>query len=70
MRTCCRSLDTFQIPFKSDELAVLICNSNVRHELSSSQYPVRRAQCTRALQLMGLGSYREAGMANLKGESP
>lgn len=60
-------METFQIPFQSGDLAVLICNSNVRHELSDSQYPVRRAQCAKALQLMGLGSYRDADITSLKG---
>ncbi|XP_055390172.1 galactokinase-like [Condylostylus longicornis] len=55
----CRSLETFQIPFETNDLAILICNSNVRHELSDSEYPTRRNQCAKALNLMGLKSYRE-----------
>lgn len=47
---------------------MLICNSNVRHELSSSQYPLRRAQCTEALRLMGLDSYKDATLSNLDGK--
>lgn len=58
---------TFQVPFEIEDLAVLICNSNVRHELSDSQYPLRRAQCTEALRLMGLSSYRDAKLSNLEG---
>uniref|UniRef100_A0A8D8B5J9 Galactokinase n=5 Tax=Culex pipiens TaxID=7175 RepID=A0A8D8B5J9_CULPI len=56
----CRNLTVQQIPFEAEGLAVLICNSNVKHELSSSEYPLRRKQCQQALQLMGLKSYREA----------
>lgn len=56
------------IPFDADDLMVLICNSNVKHELSSSEYPTRRKQCNEALELMGLKSYREANLSNLKGE--
>lgn len=56
----CRSLTIQQIPFEAAGLAVLICNSNVKHELSSSEYPLRRKQCQQALQLMGLKSYRDA----------
>lgn len=63
-----RNLETFQIPFESDDLAVLICNSNVRHELSNSEYPLRRAQCAEALRLMGLDSYKGATLANLEGK--
>ncbi|XP_065363908.1 galactokinase-like [Calliphora vicina] len=65
----CRSLETFQIPFVAGEkdLVVLICNSDVRHELSDSEYPTRRKQCLEALKLMGLKSYRDATEANLSG---
>lgn len=47
---------------------MLICNSNVKHELSSSEYPTRRKQCNEALKLMGLKSYREANLSDLQGE--
>lgn len=56
----CRNLSTQQIPFEATGLAVLVCNSGVKHELSSSEYPVRRKQCQQSLQLMGLKSYRDA----------
>lgn len=56
----CQSLDTTLLPFKSSTVATLICNSNVKHELSSSEYPTRRLQCNQALSLMGLKSYRDA----------
>lgn len=64
-----RTLDTFQIPFEmGDDLAVLVCNSNVRHELSHSEYPTRRKQCAQALKLMGLNSYRDATIKSLDGK--
>uniref|UniRef100_A0AAG5CNN5 Galactokinase n=1 Tax=Anopheles atroparvus TaxID=41427 RepID=A0AAG5CNN5_ANOAO len=62
----CRILATEPIPFQAPHLAVLICNSNVKHELSSSEYPVRRKQCQQALELMGLDSYRDATLDHLK----
>lgn len=58
-------MEIFQIPFKNTDLSILICNSNVRHELSSSEYPIRREQCKKALELMGLKSYRDASQVNL-----
>lgn len=61
----CRNLATEPIPFRAPELAVLICNSSVKHELSSSEYPVRRKQCQDALELMGLESYRDATLDHL-----
>lgn len=62
-----RYLTTELIPFEVAGLAVLICNSNVKHELSSSEYPVRRKQCQQALELMGLKSYRDATEKSLEG---
>lgn len=62
-----RNLQTTQIPFETSDLAVLICNSNVRHELSASEYPTRRKQCGEALKLMGLKNYRDAKEENLSG---
>lgn len=65
----CRTLDTFQIPFEiGDDLAVLISNSNVRHELSHSEYPTRRNQCAQALELMRLNSYKDATIKSLDGK--
>lgn len=52
----------------TEDFAVLICNSNVRHELSDSEYPTRRKQCAEALKLMNLESYRDAKMENLSGK--
>lgn len=63
-----RLLTAEHIPFDTDDLVVLICNSNVKHELSSSEYPTRRKQCNEALKLMGLKSYRDANSSHLKGE--
>ncbi|XP_055325074.1 galactokinase-like [Sitodiplosis mosellana] len=62
----CQTLDIFQIPFEmGDDLAVLICNSNVRHELSHSEYPTRRNQCAQALELLRLNSYKDATIKSL-----
>lgn len=63
-----RSLTAQHIPFDSEDLLVLIANSNVKHELSSSEYPTRRKQCNEALKLMGLKSYRDAKLSHLRGE--
>lgn len=54
----CQFQTATRIPFKAPDLAVLIINSNVKHELSSSQYSVRREECARALEDIGWSSYR------------
>lgn len=59
-------MEVSQIPFHSNELAFLICNSNVKHELSSSEYPTRHYQCNKALQLLGLENYRDATINDLQ----
>ncbi|HVG35097.1 MAG TPA: galactokinase, partial [Pyrinomonadaceae bacterium] len=41
----CRSLQTTQIPFETSETALVICDTQVKHELSSSEYNTRRAEC-------------------------
>ena len=48
----CRSLEAKQIPFASDDAAVVICNSNVKHELASSEYNTRRAECEKGVEIL------------------
>lgn len=48
----CRSLEARQIPFVSDELAVVICDTNVKHELSSSEYNERRRECEEGVEIL------------------
>lgn len=62
----CRSLKGELVPLDSDEVAVLIINSNVRHELSASEYPLRRQQCERAAQLLNCHKLRDATLADLE----
>lgn len=51
----------------SKSLAILICNSNVRHKLSDGEYGKRREQCSKALELMGLKSFRDVQPEHLSG---
>lgn len=43
------------------EMAIVIANSNVRHELAGGEYAKRRATCEAALRTLGLASFREHG---------
>ncbi|CAH1990935.1 unnamed protein product [Acanthoscelides obtectus] len=56
----CRDLSSTPIPFSDPSIAVLIINSNVKHELTGSEYPTRRKQCEEAAKLLGLKSLRGA----------
>ena len=41
-------------------VALLITNTNVKHELSGGEYAKRRAQCEQAAKVLGVKSLREA----------
>ncbi|KAK3909424.1 Galactokinase [Frankliniella fusca] len=61
----CRSLESRLVPLEDPELVVLVTNSNVKHELSGSEYPTRRRQCEQAAQALGKKSLRDATVADL-----
>ncbi|KAM6896930.1 galactokinase [Xenentodon cancila] len=56
----CRSLETSPIPLSDPDLVILITNSNVKHSLGNSEYPLRRQQCEEAASILGKGSLRDA----------
>ena len=47
-------------------VALLIINTNVKHELSCGEYAVRRAQCETAAKALGVPSLREATVDSLE----
>eukprot|EP00079_Xenopus_tropicalis_P018866 XP_012807998.1 PREDICTED: galactokinase isoform X1 [Xenopus tropicalis] len=62
----CRSLDVTPLPLADPGLAVLITNSNVRHELTGSEYPERRRQCEEATRALKKESLRDSSMEELE----
>ena len=48
-------------------VVVLVTNSNVKHELTGSEYPTRRRQCEDAAKLFGVPSLRDASEQDLEG---
>jgi galactokinase len=56
----CRSRQTELVPFTDPAVSVLITNTNVRHELTGSEYPTRRKQCETAARILGVPSLRDA----------
>lgn len=48
----CRTLDFQQVPLPSEQIRIVICNTMVKHELGSSEYNKRRAECEQGVQLM------------------
>jgi galactokinase len=55
----CRTRDASWVPLLNPEVVILIINTNVRHELSSSEYPLRQSMCRAAAAALGVGSLRD-----------
>jgi galactokinase len=56
----CRSRQTELVPMNDPSVALLIINTNVKHELGSGEYAKRRAQCEAAAKILGVSSLRDA----------
>ncbi|MEM9353713.1 MAG: galactokinase [Planctomycetota bacterium] len=66
----CQSAELKHVPFASEELEVLITNSNVKHELTGGEYAERRGQCDSALAKIGKQSWRDVSPEDLKATGP
>lgn len=62
----CRSREVEHIPMTDPNIAVLITNSNVRHELSGGEYAERRGQCESAARKLNAKSLREVTLEQLE----
>jgi len=58
----CRLAEPRAIPFTDPDVELLIINSNVKHELTESEYPQRRVQCERAAEILGVSALRDANL--------
>jgi galactokinase len=56
----CRSRETQLVPINDPSVQLLIANTNVKHELGSGEYAVRRGQCETAAKILGVPSLRYA----------
>ena len=56
----CRSRKPELVPMSDPSVTVLVINSNVKHELTGSEYPTRRKQCETAAKILGVPSLRDA----------
>lgn len=70
----CRTREVELVPLADPAIAVLIINTNVRHELASGEYGRRRAQCEEAARTLGVQALRDTNLDALtaakKGMSP
>jgi galactokinase len=62
----CRSCKPDLVPMTDPSVAILITNTNVKHELTGGGYAKRRAQCEEAAGILGLKSLRDADGAGLE----
>lgn len=61
----CRDYSTKLVPFTSPDLSILIINSRVKHQLSGSEYPERRAACFDSAKILGVKTLRDLNMEQL-----
>ena len=61
----CRSGSVEHIPFQDVELSIVIVNSNIKHELASGEYAIRRKQCEMAAAGLHVGSLRDVPLNDL-----
>jgi galactokinase len=64
----CRTLDYKLIPLNPEAAQIVICNTMVKHELSGSEYNIRRSQCEQGVQLLsksypGIKALRDVSLA-------
>lgn len=48
----CRSLEFELYPFHRSDIKIILCDTNVHRELTSSEYNIRRQQCEEGVQIM------------------
>ena len=62
----CRTRKTEIVPLQDPSIALLIINTNVKHELSGGEYAERRAQCEEAARNLGVESLRDVTVEQLE----
>lgn len=62
----CRTETAELIPLDDPGVAVLVVNTNVKHELTGSEYPERRAQCEQSAKLLGVATLRDVSSEQLE----
>lgn len=64
-----RTMEGQNVPLNDPNVCILIINSEVKHELSGSEYPMRRAQCEEAAIALGAAYLRDVSRQTLEGIS-
>ncbi len=48
----CRSLEFENVPLDTRKVAIVICDTRVKHDLATSEYNTRRAECEAAVEIL------------------
>jgi galactokinase len=59
-------MDITHVPLPPDDLAVIVCDSKVSHELTDGGYGKRRGQCETVAKTLGVPALRDATMKDLE----
>ncbi len=67
----CRSLKHEHLPLDTSDVAVVMCDTSIKHELASTEYNVRRLECEGALEILknflpGIEQLRDVDAAGLE----
>jgi galactokinase len=67
----CRTLEAEPVPLDTKDAAVVVCDTKVKHELSSSEYNARRRECERGVGLLreflpGVVQLRDVGVEDFR----
>ena len=67
----CRSLEAKLVPFDTSQVSVVICDTRVKHKLSSSEYNTRRAECEQGVGILrkslpGIRALRDVSVAEFE----
>jgi len=62
----CRSKEITLVPMVDPSLKVVIINSNVRHELTGSEFGTRKRQCEDAAKILGKKKLRDVSLKELE----
>ena len=65
----CQSLEQKNIPLDMGNMSFVICDTKVKHSLSSSAYNTRRNECEKACEIMGVTSLRGVTLEQLSKHS-
>lgn len=65
----CRSETAELVPLDDPNVAVLVINSNVKHELTGGEYAERRSQCEAAANELGIKALRDISLDKLDAEA-